>query len=271
MRRRAERQRLDQRDAQREARLGVVGQRACAVALSISASRSGRRRSVSAAMAWARPRSSAGRGRAPRCRARPRAAGPCAAPRRAGAARRGASRRRPGRVGAGGLSLSAGPSGSSALAPRRRRGTAVGGRTGGGECEADLVGHRLERGDPVLGGGMGREQAVAAAAGRERCRARPRRIARRDRAGDARPRLRASLASAEASARGLPQISAPPRSAPYSRVRLIASWTIIAANGATITASEHRERCCRGCRRRGRRGRNWRASRSRRRSSRSSS
>jgi hypothetical protein len=34
----------------------------------------------------------------------------------------------------------------------------------------------------------------------------------------------------------LPLIAAPPRSAPYSRVRLSASWTIIAAKGATITA-----------------------------------
>jgi hypothetical protein len=58
MRRRAQRQRLDERDPQREARLGIVGQR-LAVALSISASRSGRRRSASAAMAWAKARSSA--------------------------------------------------------------------------------------------------------------------------------------------------------------------------------------------------------------------
>src|SRR3546814_2033070 len=47
----------------------------------------------------------------------------------------------------------------------------------------------------------------------------------------------ASLCSAEASAIGTPEISAPARSAAYSRVRLIAIWTSIAAKGATITAA----------------------------------
>ena len=44
------------------------------------------------------------------------------------------------------------------------------------------------------------------------------------------------LASAEASASGRPLISAPARSAEYSRVRLIAIWTIMAASGATSAA-----------------------------------
>ena len=62
------------------------------VARSISASRSGRRRSASAAMAWAKARSSARVEVARGARRAPiRAAGPCAAPRRAGAARRGAT------------------------------------------------------------------------------------------------------------------------------------------------------------------------------------
>ena len=42
---------------------------------------------------------------------------------------------------------------------------------------------------------------------------------------------------AEASHSGLPQISAPRRSAEYSRVRLIAICTSMAASGATITAT----------------------------------
>ncbi|MNY25897.1 hypothetical protein D3C86_1597090 [compost metagenome] len=42
---------------------------------------------------------------------------------------------------------------------------------------------------------------------------------------------------AEASQSGLPQISAPRRSAEYSRVRLIAICTSIAASGATIIAT----------------------------------
>ncbi|VCU08296.1 hypothetical protein RHODGE_RHODGE_01469 [Rhodoplanes serenus] len=45
------------------------------------------------------------------------------------------------------------------------------------------------------------------------------------------------LASAEASHTGRPQISAPRRSAAYSRVRLIAICTSMAAIGATITIS----------------------------------
>ena len=45
---------------------------------------------------------------------------------------------------------------------------------------------------------------------------------------------------AEASASGSPQISAPARSAPNSRVRLIAICTIIAANGGTIKNDERR-------------------------------
>ena len=44
------------------------------------------------------------------------------------------------------------------------------------------------------------------------------------------------MASALASASGLPLISAPPRSAEYSRVRLIVIWMSIAASGAKITA-----------------------------------
>jgi len=46
------------------------------------------------------------------------------------------------------------------------------------------------------------------------------------------------LLSAAASAIGLPEISAPPRSAAYSRVRLIAICTSIAASGATMIISK---------------------------------
>ena len=49
--------------------------------------------------------------------------------------------------------------------------------------------------------------------------------------------LFAILASADASQSGWPQISAPRRSAEYSRVRLIAICTIAAASGATIIAT----------------------------------
>ena len=46
-----------------------------------------------------------------------------------------------------------------------------------------------------------------------------------------------SLASAEASHSGWPEISAPMRSASYSRPRLIAIWTSAAASGARIMAA----------------------------------
>jgi hypothetical protein len=52
-----------------------------------------------------------------------------------------------------------------------------------------------------------------------------------------RPAALAILRSAEDSHSGLPQISAPRRSAAYSRVRLIAICTSIAASGATIMAT----------------------------------
>ena len=87
------RQRLDQRDAQREARLGVVGQAASSVARSISASRSGRRRSASAAMAWAKARSSA----ASRSRAAPSSAASSGSPLRSTASSRRSAARRPSR------------------------------------------------------------------------------------------------------------------------------------------------------------------------------
>jgi hypothetical protein len=48
---------------------------------------------------------------------------------------------------------------------------------------------------------------------------------------------RGDLVSAEASHSGWPQISAPRRSAEYSRVRLIAICTRAAASGATIIAT----------------------------------
>lgn len=48
---------------------------------------------------------------------------------------------------------------------------------------------------------------------------------------------RAILSRADASQSGFPQISAPRRSAEYSRVRLTAICTIMAANGATTMAT----------------------------------
>ena len=129
----------------------------------------------------------------------------------------------------------------------------------------------LERRDAVLGRGMGGEQVVHARAGQrvDDEHVRGRRIALGGRVRDrcAAPR---SWRSAEASHIGWPLISAPSSSAAYSRVRLIAICTSMAAIGARITMAivpmMPSRCCCRGCRRR--RSRTARASRSRRRSSR---
>ena len=99
--------------------------------------------------------------------------------------------------------------------------------------------HRHQRGDAVLGRRMGGEEVVHAGAGEriddEQMRRR-RDCVRRSTFGIARRRVR-DCASAEASAAGRPLISAPARSAEYSRVRLIAICTSIAASGATIAAT----------------------------------
>ena len=104
-------------------------------------------------------------------------------------------------------------------------------------AQAHRARHLLERRDPVLGRRMGREQVVHAVAGEriddEQVRGR-RACARRVGFSIccAAPEI---LASAEASASGRPQMRAPSSSAAYSRVRLIAICTSMAAIGARIT------------------------------------
>ena len=232
--RRAERQRLDEGDAQREARLGIVGQ-----ALLRRADRSARRDRAGGAAPrrrWhgrrrGRP---ARRGRAPRVRARIRAAAPCAAPRRAGAARRGATAV-PRRVGRG-----------SAAPPERieraRAARLLGTRTAGPARSpaAARAGPSRRPSPPARRSGSrspdGSRTSCRRGRGPARCRAR-RRPGCAPRTGSAPLRRRAPAWPAPRRARA--DCRASPRrrsSAPYSRVRLIASWTSIAAKGATITA-----------------------------------
>ena len=121
--------------------------------------------------------------------------------------------------------------------PPWRTDVACGG-DGGGDSTA-VARHRLQAGDALLHRRMGREQAATGRRPTAGCRCRDAPSPdwpRRSRWGSSACR-RAGAASAEASHSGLPEISAPMRSASYSRLRLIAICTSEAASGARIIAA----------------------------------
>src|SRR5690606_35716146 len=104
----------------------------------------------------------------------------------------------------------------------------------GGRAACAAGGHRAQAFDPLLGRGVGREQAADAAAvqrihDEQVC---LRRVLLGMRAAPA-----SIFCRAEASHSGCPEISAPPRSASYSRERLIANCTSMAATGASTAIS----------------------------------
>ena len=189
-----QRQRLDERDAEREAGLGVVGQALLggAVDQRVEIGQAAQR------LGGDGVGEGRGRRRAPdrarRRRARIRAAGPCEAPRRAGcrAARRVA-------VPGGSARFS-----RAARADRARSIGGLSGARGGGGVQAHLArpSPRARRSGSRCRDGS--RTGCRRGRGRARCRAR-RRPGCAPRPGSGSPAApRASLASAEASARGLP-------------------------------------------------------------------